>query len=140
MQGLLILRFLLIILLYGFLTMAMFIIWRELKQNSQKAERHPEPAVLMAMDENNDDSRHELRPVNALGRNQDNHIVIDDPFASTHHAIIVWRDQQWWIEDLESHNGTQLNGHRLTEPERLSSGDLIQIGETEFQFIMQQPT
>lgn len=136
MQGLLIFRALLAILLYGFLTVVMVIIWRESTHNTKKSEVSPEAAALIEIDVTKATRRYELRPVTALGRSQDNHVVIDDPFASTHHAIIIWRDQRWWIEDLESHNGTQLNGHPLTAPELLSSGDRIQIGETELQFVL----
>jgi pSer/pThr/pTyr-binding forkhead associated (FHA) protein len=90
------------------------------------------------MEETDTHSEHQLRPVTAIGRSSDNHIVIEDPFASTHHAVIVWRDQRWWLEDLESHNGTHLNDIRLTEPAVLNSGDVIRIGEKELNFVMRQ--
>jgi len=136
MQGLLILRALLIVLIYAFLAVALYVIWREFSHNTGNSEYNPEPATLFISDELTDSTEHQLRPVTAIGRSSNNHIIIDDPFASTHHAIIVWRDHRWWVEDLESHNGTQLNGLSLSEPSVLTSGDVIRIGETELRFVM----
>ena len=138
MQGLLIYRALLIFLIYAFLTVALYIIWREFDHNARKTDHTPEPAILVSTDESNDKTEHQLRPVTAIGRSNDNHVVIEDPFASTHHAIIVWRDSRWWIEDLESHNGTHLNEEIMDEARVLTSGDVIRIGETELTFEMRQ--
>jgi pSer/pThr/pTyr-binding forkhead associated (FHA) protein len=138
MQGFLILRALLVVFLYAFLVVALYVIWREFNHNTGRAEHNPDPAILRITNESTESTEFQLRPVTALGRNNDNHIVIDDPFASTHHAMIVWRDQRWWIEDLESHNGTQLNDLPLTEARVLTSGDVIRIGESAFTFVMQR--
>ena len=138
MQGLLIYRAVLIFLVYAFLTVALYIIWREFSHNARKTDDNPETAVLVSIDESNGSTEHKLRPVTAIGRSNDNHIVVEDPFASTHHAIIVWRDRCWWLEDLESHNGTHLNEEIMTESVVLTSGDVIRIGETELKFEMRQ--
>jgi pSer/pThr/pTyr-binding forkhead associated (FHA) protein len=75
-----------------------------------------------------------LRPITAIGRAENNPIVVDDPFASAHHAIIIWREDHWWLEDLDSHNGTYLNEARVTQPATLASGDRIRIGQTVLRF------
>jgi pSer/pThr/pTyr-binding forkhead associated (FHA) protein len=134
MQGLLIYRILLIFFVYAFLSIALYIIWREFNHNARKTETSPETAVLISIESDNDNLEHPLRPVTAIGRSSDNHIVINDPFASTHHVVVVWRDRKWWLEDLESHNGTYLNDVLVSEPAVLTSGDVIRIGETEFRF------
>ena len=138
MQGLLIYRALLIILIYAFLSIALYILWRGFNHNARTTENNPESAILVSMDKQSQPTEYQLRPVTAIGRSSDNHIVIEDPFTSTHHAVIVWRDQRWYIEDLESHNGTQLNDIQMTEPIVLTSGDIIRIGETELKFEMRQ--
>jgi pSer/pThr/pTyr-binding forkhead associated (FHA) protein len=139
MQGFLIYRTILIFLIYAFLAVALYIIWREFNHNARKEEDSPVTAVvLLSYDESSDVSEHQLRPVTAIGRASDNHIIIEDPFASTHHAVIFWRDRQWWLEDLESHNGTRLNDDVMTEPSVLTSGDVIYIGETELKFDKRQ--
>ena len=51
-----------------------------------------------------------------------------------HNPLILWRDELWWLEDLESHNGTFLNEQRITNPMPLASGDRIRIGTTVLRF------
>ncbi len=64
----------------------------------------------------------------SLGRAPTNTVVIQDPFASSEHAIIYLRDGRWWLEDMESKNGTLLNGEPLTAPAIIVTGDEIGIG------------
>lgn len=131
---LLILRFVLAALLYGFLGLVFYLIWRDLKAHSQEDARPFSPATLRAEAGAMPNRQFSLRPVTAIGRDRDNHLVIDDPFTSAHHAMIVWRENQWWIEDLNSHNGTFLNEERISTPHTLMSGDRIAIGETILRF------
>jgi hypothetical protein len=69
-----------------------------------------------------------LTPATTLGRSSTNTIQIDDRFASNEHARVVQRMGQWWLEDQQSSNGTQLNGSPVEEPVVLSAGDVISIG------------
>jgi len=65
----------------------------------------------------------------AVGRDADNHLVIDDPLVSRHHALIrLLSGNQYYVTDLGSSNGTFLNGRLVTVPALLKSGDEIQIG------------
>ena len=57
-------------------------------------------------------------------------IVIDDEFASSHHARFQVAHNLWFIEDLGSTNGTWLNGRRFRAPQHLKRGDKIKIGRT----------
>src|SRR5207248_222633 len=57
-----------------------------------------------------------------------------DEFASSKHARIEPRRDKVWLEDIGSTNGTYLNGIRLTRPKRLTSGDIVRIGETELRY------
>src|SRR5512140_2856682 len=72
-----------------------------------------------------------LLPLTSLGRAPTNTIVLNEPFASSEHALVILRSGQWWLEDRNSSNGTMLNGYRIQEPVVLSSGDLIAIGSVE---------
>lgn len=78
-----------------------------------------------------------LLPVTSIGRIQNNTIIIDDGFISGRHALITLREQQWWIEDLGSRNGTFLNDLPLSEPTVVSSGDVIMLGGTQLKFEQQ---
>ena len=56
-------------------------------------------------------------------------IIINAPGVSRRHAQISHRNNQFILEDLNSSNGTFLNGRRLTGPTPLSSGDEIGLGQ-----------
>jgi NADH:ubiquinone reductase (H+-translocating) len=74
------------------------------------------------------------RELISLGRGPDNHVVVADPRASRRHALIQREGDAYWLDDLESQNGTWLNGTRVTERAALESGDEIRIGRTRFVF------
>ncbi|WP_130866426.1 FHA domain-containing protein FhaB/FipA [Acidipropionibacterium timonense] len=66
-----------------------------------------------------------------VGRGGDATIVIDDDYASTHHAELTQGvDGAWFVEDLASTNGTYVNGTAIEEPTRLGVGDEVRIGRT----------
>jgi hypothetical protein len=70
-----------------------------------------------------------------LGRSSQNDIQLKrDEYASSSHARIEPRRDGVWLEDIGSTNGTYLNGIRLTRPKRLTSGDIVRIGETELRY------
>lgn len=63
-----------------------------------------------------------------IGRNQENSIVLNDGFVSGTHAEISFDNGAWWILDLGSTNGTQLNGQPLHSKQQLNRGDIVSIG------------
>ena len=68
-----------------------------------------------------------------LGRGTENDIVIDDDRASRIHAQLRPSGRGWIAEDLDSTNGTRVNGFRSTA-QLLTDGDKITIGATTFTF------
>ena len=63
-----------------------------------------------------------------IGRHPDNDIVLqDDRACSGHHAVIITIMSDSFLEDLDSTNGTVVNGKQVSK-HPLSNGDLIQIG------------
>jgi pSer/pThr/pTyr-binding forkhead associated (FHA) protein len=70
-----------------------------------------------------------------IGRAGDNTIPLTgDDFASAHHARIEAGRDGVWIVDLNSTNGTFVNGARLDGRRKLREGDMVQVGETELRF------
>jgi hypothetical protein len=57
----------------------------------------------------------------------------EDIYTSTLHARLFRRNDQLWVEDLGSTNGTFVNSERITQAVRLGKGDLLQIGSTVFE-------
>ena len=68
-----------------------------------------------------------------LGRSRECDISISDSNVSRRHAEIVREDADYWMVDLGSTNGTELNGRRVTR-EKLGDGDRITIGATDIVF------
>lgn len=67
-----------------------------------------------------------------IGRSKDSDVQIDDRYASGLHARVFSREGHFFVEDMNSTNGTLLNGAELRGEAELIDGDTIQIGDTEF--------
>jgi pSer/pThr/pTyr-binding forkhead associated (FHA) protein len=65
-----------------------------------------------------------------LGRAQDSTLVLNDDYASTRHARLFPQDGQWFVEDLNSTNGTYLDRSKVTSPTPVPIGVPIRIGKT----------
>jgi FHA domain len=57
----------------------------------------------------------------------------EDIYTSTLHARLFRRNDQLWVEDLGSTNGTFVNSEQVSQAVRLGKGDLLQIGSTVFE-------
>ena len=69
-----------------------------------------------------------------LGRSSACTIVLeDDTFASSVHARVFHDDDDLWLEDLGSKNGTYINDERIAEPVRVRRGDRLKVGSTIFE-------
>jgi len=71
--------------------------------------------------------------VTDIGKAPDNAIVLPDPRISRHHCRISWTEQGWLLEDLQSTNGTYVNGQKI-EKNFLEAGDRIKVGSFELRF------
>src|SRR5688572_901107 len=64
-----------------------------------------------------------------LGQDRKNEIVIDEPSISSKHArLTVVSDDEFYIEDLESANGTLVAGAAARDMIRIESGSRVQLG------------
>ena len=65
-----------------------------------------------------------------IGRAPDCDFLVSDDFASGRHARLIKRDSVWFVEDLDSRNGTFVHGEKIEGPVRVTSGSDIKIGRT----------
>lgn len=65
-----------------------------------------------------------------VGRSSGCTLVLEDDFASGTHARLIRRGPDWYLEDLDSRNGTFLAGQRIDQPEPLRAGSEFRIGQT----------
>jgi hypothetical protein len=130
---LLALRVLLALLLYAFLAGIFAILWRDLRQSTARREPARRAGRLIILESADEEklavgTTFPLQPITSLGRSPSNTVSVADTFASARHALLTWRDGQWWLEDQSSRNGTLLNDTRITGPTVISSGDIIGVG------------
>jgi pSer/pThr/pTyr-binding forkhead associated (FHA) protein len=135
-----VIRLLLTVLLYVFLGAVLFVLWRDLRASTDVPaaiqERKARLVVLNACDGLEPSTAFSLQPFTTLGRSAANTFVVPDTFASAEHALVSWRGGQWWLEDLGSRNGTQINDVLVTAPTVLGAGDVISIGQVKLKFEM----
>jgi hypothetical protein len=70
-----------------------------------------------------------LGPV-VVGRSPSSDIVVDEPYVSSTHARFTLQGPALVLEDLGSTNGTQVNGHNISQAVTLREGDEVQVGDT----------
>jgi pSer/pThr/pTyr-binding forkhead associated (FHA) protein len=70
----------------------------------------------------------------SVGRMEGNDLVVSDTFVSSHHARIVHDGDTFTLIDLNSSNGTYVNGQRLMSPCVLEQGDEVRLGDRSFIF------
>src|SRR5436190_12696510 len=75
-----------------------------------------------------------------IGRSADCEVPLDVPAVSRRHAAIVRERGRYFVEDLQSRNGTLLNDKRITERSPLDEGDVLVICDQEFRFRTGQGT
>jgi pSer/pThr/pTyr-binding forkhead associated (FHA) protein len=57
-------------------------------------------------------------------------VLADDQYASTVHARVFRRGNDLFVDDLESRNGTFVNGKRISSTTKVRKGDQLQFGST----------
>ena len=133
------LKLLLLALIYLFFGRVLWAVWSEVrtpvgagmrKKKSAGATRGASVFVVIEPKQHRG-ATYTLSNVLAIGRVEDNDIVIDDDsFISSHHARIEVRPEGTWVVDLGSTNGSFVNGQRVSAERSVRKGDRIQVGST----------
>lgn len=94
--------------------------------------------ILMAQD----DQASKIYPLNQnvthVGRSRSSHVQVADPLVSTKHLSVSVSGNTCVVNDLDSSNGTFINGDRLVGARVLNDGDEILLGKTTLQFAARQ--
>ena len=119
--------------IYTFLFLAIRIVSRDLSLAKEVAEeRFPRITILKGGLDGKVD--YPLIDQILIGRAPDCDIVLEDSFASAHHARIYAAGAGFWLEDLKSTNGTTMGGRKIKDSVRLTRGSKFKIGASTFQF------
>jgi pSer/pThr/pTyr-binding forkhead associated (FHA) protein len=142
MSGIILLamRIAMTVALYALLGWVFLLMWRTLKQeasflSARKASplalelEAPEAAVQILRFNESDV---------LVGRDPDCECILSDETISARHVRLVYRHNQWWVEDLGSRNGTGLNGTALTTATIVVHGDTIKCGQTTLRVILEE--
>lgn len=130
----LVLRFALAIALYAFLGWALFTLLQELKQQGNKlsTQKKPSITIFVNVDRKRESQRYFTQTEIIIGRDTHCDLSVMDEALSAHHARITHHHGQWWLEDLNSRNGTFLNREKLNTSAVIITGDQFKCGNTLF--------
>jgi pSer/pThr/pTyr-binding forkhead associated (FHA) protein len=130
----LILRILLAASLYGFLIWALQVLWKDLRAQTEVVHSRRAPAITLSISNTLDDQTRTYTTTEVLiGRNPGSTFPIRNETVSSSHARLIYRQNQWWVEDLHSTNGTFLNEERVFTPTVVMDGDDLRCGQVNLQ-------
>lgn len=73
--------------------------------------------------------------VATIGRHDECDVVLDSPAVSRYHVKIFCENNRYFIEDLNSRNGTSVNGEMISARTLLNDGDQVEISTLPFKFL-----
>jgi pSer/pThr/pTyr-binding forkhead associated (FHA) protein len=129
---LLILRLCMLVALYIFLGWGIFTLWQDLQRNKQEVkDTKPSPiSIFRKGGETNQEFPFDASEI-FIGRDPACDIVLEDPTTSARHTHLYFLRGHWWVEDMNSTNGTCLNEEFITVPVVLADQDIIQCGQVQ---------
>jgi hypothetical protein len=92
-------------------------------------KQHSDYPVLILQESDSPQQQHWImeREEITIGRGEECDLVLDEREVSRQHIRIYKQDSQFYVEDLNSKNGTWLNGNQITGTRQLSDGDEIHL-------------
>ncbi len=126
------LRILAAVALYAFIGWTLYLLWRSLQQETVfLSSRKVTPLSLLIQTSGESSQTLQFSQGNILiGRDPECEVVLEDAASSARHARLSYHHNQWWLEDLQSTNGTKLNNETVQTATIVVNGDTIQCGQT----------
>ncbi len=129
----LILRILMAVALYGFVAFAFYLLWKSLRKPVKTHADKTTPTLVIKPGDGAEGEPQQFSiPEVIVGREKGCQCCLKDETVSARHARLSYHNNQWWVEDLESTNGTYLNLLPVTTPTVLVDGDTLMFGKISF--------
>jgi pSer/pThr/pTyr-binding forkhead associated (FHA) protein len=134
---LLIIRILVAGALYLFLGWVVWLIWQDIRRESLSLTHSIQPTLSLITKLNGGEMSRKFHNKEILiGRDAICDLRLEDQTISARHAKLTFRQGQWWLEDLQSKNGTLLNLTAISTPVVVTTDDKIQCGQVEINIRM----
>ena len=138
-----------IVILYFIIYYALKIMYKDIKVNNvRKNENPPKPPKkkvkknygieVISTGESTNIKKGTIIPIIdiiTIGRKEDNSVVLQDRHTSGNHAKLIVKENNLYIQDLHSTNGTFVNGKKISTNVKLLGREEIQIGTTVFRVL-----
>ena len=136
----LVLRIGLAVILYYFLWRVFQSLRQDLNQQGSILSNKKKPGIqIHTKSRDGIEKIHNFRQTEiVIGRGSQCDISINDDVLSVSHARVSFHHSQWWLEDLNSRNGTSLKEHQITTPTVVISDDQFKCGNTIFTLQIEQ--
>lgn len=135
-----VLRIILLLLAYTFIGLISYLIYSDLKSNGRiGAAKAIIPPIHLQFTLNDEEIKKiYTKPEIILGRDPVSDLSLSDERISLRHCKVAYYQNQWWVEDLGSTNGTYLNNLLITSNTVLMNGDSLRLGHQEIRIKMEQ--
>lgn len=136
----LVLKVSIIVVIYIIIVFALKIMYKDIKggNKKRKVSKNLGLEVMRIGDKNSNLKIGSVIPIHAkltMGRKDDNNLILHDQYVSGYHTVVFVKNNDYFIKDLKSTNGTMLNNKKLEKVSQLRVEDEITIGEYVFRVI-----
>lgn len=104
--------------------------------NEPSASNRARPLAMLEVRTGRDGGARHLitRTVNAIGRAESSDVRLLGQSVSASHATLLLKGEQWYVVDLDSSNGTYVDGYRISGERALTHGCILRTGDVEMTF------